>query len=260
MALWQYYNGRHTGNVIFEPVAYGDPVPEYQSCDRIWIVDFSFPQEELLKIKQTTPHVILIDHHDTAKADLVGLDWAHFNNTKSGAVLTWEFVWGTPVPELLLYIQDRDLWQWELPDSRAVNYALRHVPKDFYVWSNLRICDLKTDGKAMMKMADSLVSSAVKKAVQLRLGHIDVYVVNSSDFASEIGNELASKSPSMVGAVWHYDHAGFHWELRSTDDGPHVGEVAKLYGGGGHANAAGFRTRVNYVISSKCNFVGDVFS
>jgi len=43
-------------------------------------------------------------------------------------------------------------------------------------------------------------------------------------------------------AACYYDGPnGRNFSLRSRDDGADVGEIAKLYGGGGHPHASGFR-------------------
>jgi nanoRNase/pAp phosphatase (c-di-AMP/oligoRNAs hydrolase) len=66
--------------------------------------------------------------------------------------------------------------------------------------------------------------------------------VNARDNVSEIGNRLALASGTF-GVCWSVDGDGVVWmNLRSTDNGIDVSDVAKRYGGGGHRNAAGFKT------------------
>ena len=45
---------------------------------------------------------------------------------KSGAMLAWEYARGTAieVPKKILYVQDRDLWQWKLEHSKEVSAYL----------------------------------------------------------------------------------------------------------------------------------------
>ncbi|MFM6158470.1 MAG: DHHA1 domain-containing protein, partial [Sphaerospermopsis kisseleviana] len=51
-----------------------------------------------------------------------------FDINKCGAVLTWEYFFpNEPVPAFLLYIQDRDLWQWLQPKSKEINEAFGHI-------------------------------------------------------------------------------------------------------------------------------------
>jgi oligoribonuclease NrnB/cAMP/cGMP phosphodiesterase (DHH superfamily) len=66
-------------------------------------------------------------------------------------------------------------------------------------------------------------------------------------FSSDVGNILASGSKSKVGATYYDREDGRRvFSLRSVSDGPDVSEIAKIYGGGGHRNAAGFTEVHNY--------------
>ena len=95
-------------------------------------------------MRQRASSLRVIDHHRTAEEELRGLDYAIFDNRKSGAVLSWEFFHpGKPVPEILRYVMDRDLWLHELPRSREVFAGLSSYPMDFAVWSSLDAGDAR---------------------------------------------------------------------------------------------------------------------
>lgn len=124
------------GSAEFIPMHYKDPVPDVAGCD-VYIVDFSFPRDVLLEMKEKATSIIVIDHHKTAKDELADLDFCIFDMSKSGCVLTWEYLFPhLEVPDLLLYLQDRDLWQWCLPDSREISAAIRSHPLDFALWES----------------------------------------------------------------------------------------------------------------------------
>lgn len=74
---------------------------------------------------------------------------------------------------------------------------------------------------------------------QMVIGHYDVPVASLPyTLASDAGHLMAQGQPF---AACYYDKAaGRVFSLRSADDGVDVSEVAKLYGGGVHARAAGF--------------------
>ncbi len=58
-------------------------------------------------------------------------------------------------------------------------------------------------------------------------------------FSSDAGHLMAKGKPF---AACYYDTpTGREFSLRSTDEGLDVSEIAKMYGGGGHRNASGFR-------------------
>lgn len=69
---------------------------------------------------------------------------------------------------------------------------------------------------------------------------LDGCAVNSSILQSEVGHELANAS-GTYGLVWYYDGATgrANCSLRSNGDYD-VSAIAKVFGGGGHKNAAGF--------------------
>lgn len=242
-ALW-----RKLGDtVVYVPVNYGDAVPEFEAGDAVWIVDFSFPRESLLRVAAGVDELTVIDHHETAEKELRGLPFAHFDFSRSGAVATWEHVHNTPTPRLLLYVQDRDLWRWKLPHSKAINMAIRHAERTFEAWAALRVDDLRRDGKAMMRILDATVSSISRQARPMILDEQDVLAANSSCFASELGHVLTDGSPSGIGAVWSLDGERVRWELRSGKGGPNVGELAETFGGGGRHHTAGFHTDLAFV-------------
>lgn len=83
------------------------------------------------------------------------------------------------------------------------------------------------------------------RAERVRLaGYADVPCVNSSyEFASEVAGELAADAECGWAFVWWRNSDGtYTTSLRSRDGGPHVGEIATQFGGGGHPGAAGFRS------------------
>lgn len=240
-AAWALWAALGDG-ATYCPVRYGEDPPEWRPGDVVWIVDFSYPRSVLERLAAEVD-LTVIDHHETAEQDLADLPFAHFDASRSGAVATWEHVHeGVPVPELLLYVQDRDLWEWRLPGSRAVSYGLVHSEWSFPVWSALDVQELRADGERMVRVVDAIVALTAALAVPCVLAGHHALAVNSSCLLSELGHALAANSESGIGAVWFYDGRSYRWELRSLKGGPNVGAIAKSLGGGGHRHAAGFRS------------------
>ena len=158
--------------------------------------------------------------------------------------MTWEFFHpdGTRAPWLVPYTEDRDLWRWALPDSRAVNAALRSYSMTFTEWDRLAGVapqELAAEGRAILRSDAQTVAGHVKNAVEVTEGGYTFRVVNATTLISEIAGELAKGYP--FGACYFIRGDGAQvWSLRSTPDGIDVSEVAKSFGGGGHRNAAGF--------------------
>lgn len=228
----------------FQTIQYGDKPPDVTGKE-VYIVDFSFKRDVLLTMKKQAEDLVVIDHHKTAEAEIGDLDFCIFDNSKAGCVLTWEFCFPTtPPPELFLYLQDRDLWQWELPESKEVNAALRSYKPFFDVWDEFMLPrgmeKLKVEGVAIKRYQDQQIDAVMSRKMDyVSIGGYRVPCVNSTHLISEMGNEMAKGQPF---AALYFDTGDGKrvFSLRSTDEGMDVAEIAKQYGGGGHRNAAGF--------------------
>ena len=129
------------------PVSYGKPMPDIPDGSDVYIVDFSYSREMLISLSERC-QVRVLDHHKTAQAGLEGLPFCTFDMDKSGAVLAWEYFHpGDDVPEILLYVQDRDLWKWKMTRSKEVNAAIASHPQDFFTWSGFIPGMLAIEGK-----------------------------------------------------------------------------------------------------------------
>lgn len=232
------------------PVAYGQPMPEIVDGAVVYIVDFSYPRSALESLAARCD-VTVLDHHKTAQADLAGLAFATFDMNKSGAVLTWEhFHPGAPVPMLLSYVEDRDLWRFRLPESREVADALRAYPMEFTVWEAFvnhedSIGRLKDEGRVVRRFTEQQVAMICR---QTMITNWDVNgvvyrvpIVNATNFWSEVGEYLLLHHEDARFAASWFDRADGQrqWSLRSRPDFD-VSVVAQQHGGGGHAQAAGF--------------------
>jgi oligoribonuclease NrnB/cAMP/cGMP phosphodiesterase (DHH superfamily) len=241
----QYFRGQKLDTPFFYAAQYGDSAPDVTGFD-VFILDFSYPRDVLLKLKEQAKSIVVIDHHQTAQAALKGLDFCIFDMSKSGAMLTQEYFYPSQEwPLLLEYLQDRDLWLWQMPDSQAVSAAIRSYPFDFDVWAKWMQADnsvraLKTEGAAILRYQQQCVNEAMARPVELvEIGGHRVPCVNCTHLIGELGNELAKGHP--FAALYFDTTEGKRvFSLRSTPEGVDVSEVAKSYGGGGHRNAAGF--------------------
>lgn len=241
---WKYYSK----DCEFFPVLYGNPLPEIEDGARVFILDFSYHREQLISLASRCT-VTVLDHHKSAEADLKGLHFCRFDMNKSGAMLAWEYFClpdlTTGPPRLIEYIQDRDLWKFELPESMEVSIALRACPFDFDIWDGLmqesNFKHLVRDGIAMKKLQDQFVEIMCKQAVFANVGGHSVPCVNATIAFSECGDYLCKKFKDAPFSAYYLDRSDGNrqWGLRSRGDFD-VSEIAKLYGGGGHKAAAGF--------------------
>ncbi len=243
--------------VEFFAANYGDELPDCTGKD-VLFVDFSAKQDVMRKIASVAKSVLVIDHHKTSQEDLKILAEEKlidcvFDMDRSGCVLTWEYLCrpSEPVPLLLRHIQDRDLWRFELPNTKEVMAAVMSYPYDFNMFTGLveRMeddpYDLIGEGRAILQAHEKNVETVIQSTLRImKIGGHEVPVCNANSmFASDIGNKLCqghgSLNPLFASTYFVNDKAQFCFSLRSIGDFD-VSEIAKQYGGGGHKNAAGF--------------------
>ena len=242
-AVWKRYP-----EVIAIPVFHGQPFPEgIANGQEVWICDFSYPKEILLEQAKRLSLWVL-DHHWTAEEALKDLPFAYFDMDKSGAVLTWErFHPEKPVPMILQYVQDRDLWRKELVNNEEVTAFIRSYPQDFSQWDRLNSHFERGDhtvvhsGGAIIRYQQRLVERAMRRSQNKIIGGYRVVVANVHDLSSEVCEAILKENPDLPFSATYFDRADGKrvWSLRSRGSF-NVGNLARQFGGGGHHNAAGF--------------------
>ena len=245
---WKYMNTY----AEFKSAQYGeDPMRLEEFENRhVVILDFSYPREYLEKINQVALSLRVLDHHETARKELEGLPYCTFDMTKCGARLTWEEICrvnGCPHKQLsaenpplrVAYVEDGDLWKWELPYSKEINAALDSYPKFFDVWDKMKLDSLKEDGKAILRYQGVEISRRTYNPTFSIIGGYEVPCVNTTVLISEILHELCREYPFSAGFFVAGDEK-IVYSLRSVEGGMDVSKIAKTYGGGGHPHAAGF--------------------
>ncbi len=240
----------------FVPAAYGGEPPEVAGRD-VLLVDFSYKRPVLEGLALVASSITVIDHHESAARDLAEPfdDPAFcavecvFDQAHSGAMLKWRYFHGADEPPALLrYIEDRDLWRFDLPDSRLVTQALRSWEQDFARWSWLMaqpIEDLVEAGRHCSRFFYRQVAGLLEKwrrrPVEVEIGGHWVPCINvTAQFYSDVAGELAVDRPFAV--AFSHNADGVTYSLRSREGGLNVAAVAERYGGGGHERAAGFRS------------------
>ena len=250
----------YNGDIDFHSGVYQDLPPDVTGRDVV-MVDFSYKRPVLLEMAEKAKSILILDHHKTAADDLAGFspiphleghyNWrpvvgvhATFDMQRSGAGMAWDHFFGGTRPKLIDHIEDRDLWRFTLKGTREIQANVFSWPYDFRVWDNLMEADprdLIEQGRAIERkhFKDIAELIAVTKRRMVIGGH-DVPVANLPyTLTSDAGHKMAQGEPFACCYMDTPD--GRVFSLRSTDGGLDVSEIAKVYGGGGHKAAAGFR-------------------
>ena len=228
----------------YHAASHGSPPPDVTG-KRVVILDFSYSNETTKNLIEQAEELWVIDHHKSNMVELHDISNTHFDMTKSGAMLAWEFFHpGKEAPKFIQYIQDRDLWQWELAYSKEFSAAFDMVPWNFDEYEKFEDDSVFDDavkrGSYILAYSKTVIKKVCDKATKRRYKDHDVMVVNSSHWMSEIGATLAKDCDFAM--IWYYDHDALLYKcsLRAFHDTMDVSEIAKSFGGGGHRKAAGF--------------------
>lgn len=226
----------------------------------VYVLDFSFSEVVTKQIIQDSSYFVWLDHHKTAFEKWAGDEREFYqdeteytyivlNNSKSGALLAWEYFHPeVEVPRIIQNIDDRDRWQFKLVGSKEIHSALQiEKPWTFNRWDVLtdihQYRTLFNQGSSVLKAQEQQVASSASYARSCRIGDAVGMAVNANVHISEVGHELAKKSGSF-GLIWYLNADNrANCSLRSEGDYD-VSELAKKFGGGGHKNAAGFNCDV----------------
>lgn len=241
---------------------YGDTPPDVIGREVI-IVDFSYKKATLIAICHLATSVILLDHHKTAIEDLVfsPAEYEAFpelsrlqmilDDSHSGARLAWDFFHAPQgAPELIDYIEDRDLWRFKLDNTKAIHAFLSSITFDFEKWDSIAESlgiypfgdSFIEQGEAILRMNQKHVESLIKNPPKIMFPEPtlqEIEIVNCPGWlASDVGHELGKRN--LFGLTYFDMKDKRVFSLRSREDGIDVSEIAKRYGGGGHKHAAGF--------------------
>ena len=203
-------------------------------------------------IDERAAKLVLLDHHQSA-ADKLGrfqcrCGAVHFDMSQSGAMLSWKFFFPEqPVPDLIRYVQDRDLWHWAFPESAPFLSALDLEPNEFPRWAEIaaftpaQVAEFGQRGSAMNEKFLSLCRDIAQGAAPVTFnGQAGVMVNCPGAFTSEVGNMLSAECGSFA-LLWSVSKDGtVKVGLRAVPTFNAI-PLAESMGGGGHPQACGFR-------------------
>lgn len=227
-------------------------------------VAFNVPAiEYLLSESNVTAKIQIFDHHKTSKEA-----FETFSNTQvtlvhdmseCGASLAWKYYFpSVPLPTFIKHIRIRDNWEFDTLEaidlkSMFVNEYLFATAPDYnsteewfsYFTKDEAFFEMAaSSGESLIKIKNIIVKTLQRGGAVYKINEHRVFVCNVPIYISELGDKMAHDVDADVDYVlmWRYNEScGEYWvSLRSRKNGTDVSMVAKRYGGGGHASAAGF--------------------
>lgn len=234
------------------PVKHGLPAPEDLAGRTLYLIDFCYPKDIMDTLLAQAKSLTVLDHHLGIRNVVETMPAYVFDANRSGATIAWNYFHpDTPVPALLSYIEDGDLYRFSLPDSRqilAYFYTTPLLGAPFEDWDPLvRMLDdpakrirIVETGTLFEQHHAHIVERAVNHAELVRFeGYECYFACTTGEFVSDVGHRLVMKKPPIA-LIASVDADGLRVSLRS-DKSVSVAVLAQKYGGNGHPAAAGFR-------------------
>lgn len=201
--------------------SHNEPVPSEAKQEDIdlYILDFCFTTEIFNDLKSTANLVYVMDHHKSAR-EHVKVVTHTFDMDRAACQIVWDHCYpGKTRPLFVDYVADRDLWKWEMPDSKKFNtgYFSLFGPSfetvgrliDISVGEPLynRIMSVGEGCLMSQERNCETIARHAKKAVLTVNG--ETYTVYVSpcpgSLKSETGNLIANKTGADFSLTWHQE-------------------------------------------------------
>ncbi len=241
---------------------YQGELPVVEEGDRLIIVDFSFRTDILESWAGIAKKVVVIDHHQTAMDDLANLSdrvTQRFDMSECGATLTWKYFFPEkPVPSFLQYVRDRDLWNFDLPESEEIHEAVANIGRSFALFDALErmsqeqlIEAFAPFGKRLLAPKRKRIAEIAETAYWSSVADRKILVVEIPQTETRLTSDVCSylykqhpESPFIM-SYTEIPEEGWGLGFRSDKKGSNfdVSAIARVFGGGGHRNAAGAKVK-----------------
>ncbi len=233
------------------PAGYGDDLPEGLEGKEVYILDFCYEIEGAMdRLAAITQKLVVLDHHASSRGLVESTPNHVYDATRSGATIAWTYFHpNTPMPRLMAYLEDGDLYRFALPETADIFSYLVVQPYDFVVWDDIvrRLEEATTRQEILTKASiyteyfEKMSHLCVEAAKKVRFEGHECYFATalpSITMRSYVGHQLYTKLPPIALIVTAHPD-GFGVSIRS-DGSVDVSKIAEKYGGGGHPGSSGF--------------------
>ena len=245
-AAWKKFGDSAT----YIPLTRGDdPMPDVAGAD-LYFVDFVYEKERMDEIAKDAKSLIALDHHLGVRDVTESFPGSVFDNERSGATIAWNYFHpDAPTPKLLSYVEDDDLFRFNLPDTRAIISYLSVRPYTFEFWDEIvATLDDPQKSEAFLEKIraygeyfEILATYATEHAKLVSFEGHEVYFATAhplKPMKSLVGNMLVRKRGPFALVVAAHPK-GFGVSIRG-DGSVDVSKIAQKYGGNGHPSSSGF--------------------
>jgi oligoribonuclease NrnB/cAMP/cGMP phosphodiesterase (DHH superfamily) len=244
---------------------YDIPWNRIKRAKKVYVVDFSLPVGDMLKIKEIVGHnnLIWIDHHATVIEDYqkAGLKLEGIAEVgKSGCELCWiYFNYDIPMPKAVKAIGRYDVWDIEYnnPEEGIFKEDLfpfvtgykYHDAKadDDHFWSKMFKDDgyyeeVLKEGRLLYDYQSKMFAKYCKShSFEIEWEGLRFLCVNSLNCNSQMFDSCYNPHKHDAFLAYGYTNKNWSVSMYTPKTEVDVGAIAKKYGGGGHKNGCGFR-------------------
>lgn len=252
LAAWRFYGGQVECVGLTHGQATGVQDLPPLAGRAVYVLDFAFGPQLMAAIDAQAARLVLLDHHKSAAEQLAGFECRcgalHFDMHKSGARLAWEYFYpDAPLPDLVRFVEDRDLWAWQFAETAGFVAALDMEPFDFERWSEIadfapaETAAFVARGQAMDEKFRHLAQDVAGGAQPLVFNGEQGLMVNAPGAFHSLVGELLSRQSGTFALMWAVGKDGQVKVGLRSQRGYDCSPLAVSMGGGGHAQACGFR-------------------
>lgn len=233
------------------PAGYGDPAVTELEGREVYLVDFVYEDAGVMDtLAKIAKRFVVLDHHESAKEMTERAPEHVYDASRSGASIAWAFFHpDAPLPRLVQYLEDGDLYRYALPETRDIFSYLIALPNEFAAWDKLaRGLDddaertkLLEKARAYTEFFEALGRLSIDRAKKVSFEGYEVYFAATHPditMRSYVGHELYEKLPPFALIATAHPN-GLGVSIRG-DGSVDVSKIAAKYGGGGHPGSAGF--------------------
>ncbi len=254
--------------IIYNPVEAGhvdeaviELIAKFPNPKKVKVLSFdlSFSYSAAVNLFRHFSDAQVLDHHKTTNEECFGntpegvsdrehcqnlqtfSKQLHFDNARSSAALAFQFFFTDgKMPKLVEYVEDRDLWTWKLPNSKAISAGIyRHLNMQYVTpdkyredspmsmsenitfestderipvfdkWIEWMMTDswvdqAKSDGEIVLDVQNKIMFPLYKMGKAYEIDGLKVFAVNSGSFISELGNAICEWCDDDGSSAYNY--------------------------------------------------------
>jgi len=267
-------NQIHKNAIIYPDVPSAKFSPNDISNKDIIIIDVAYKYPVLRDIILKAKSVLFIDHHITIREDTLKLEneFKHkfktiYHDKKSGATLTWDYFYPRKKhPYFIDLIEDNDIGKWQMANVHdfmtgfSVDFNLKLSPENIkkfkLLFKKSTIQKLIQKGKIYNEYRKYLTDENANRISFRRFPSEQIYKDYSKFFdkvgqykvavycgsacpnASDLAKKVFENNSCDFFMAWILNFDRMEYVITLRSEKVDVGNIAKLFNGGGHIYAA----------------------